>query len=101
LCAAYRIPVSSGTGGTGGRWVTVTGAVAQPVGGLAVAAAGRAVAGGAVVVSGAESAVVGRVPVPVVAGDGPFVQPPATVSTVRTMSVSLPFMAMASVAVAG
>ncbi len=98
------MPVITGTGGTGGWCRTMTGVVAQ-----AVAEPVAAVARGALVVGAGEVAVVGGVPLAVTGagvvvvgvGDESPAQPPATVSTARTMSPLIPFMAVASVGVAG
>jgi hypothetical protein len=80
--------------------LTVTGVVAQAVAaGLVAPTASRAS-----VVSGVELAAVGDAlggVAVVVVGDEQPTQPPATASAVRTMSVFVPFMALASIDVAG
>jgi hypothetical protein len=79
------MPLITGTGGTGGSCVTVTGVVAHAVGELTWRTS---------VVIGVAAAALGGVPVGVV---GVEPQPPATVSVATMMSALVPFMAVASV----
>jgi len=100
--------VSTGIGGTGGSCLTATGVVAQPlvewaagVGcRLLVVRGAELVAGGGAVAGGAVVAVTGGGVLVAVAGGGPPVQP-ATASIAEVMSTVNPFMAVASVGVAG